>query len=141
MRSGAKGVKIRVAGRLDGAEIARDEWVRIGSTPLHTLRANIDYGFSEALTIYGKIGIKVWIYRGEVFKDPKKVKKDNKIEIQKTEVNYENYKLCYCSNNNIHQSNFDVHKIWNRDYNASKNILQVMVKKVKGENLSLFSKK
>lgn len=65
MRSGAKGVKIRVAGRLDGAEIARDEWVRIGSTPLHTLRANIDYGFSEALTIYGKIGIKVWICRGE----------------------------------------------------------------------------
>ncbi len=65
MRAGAKGIKIRVAGRLDGAEIARDEWVRIGSVPLHTLRADIDYGLSEALTTYGIIGVKVWICRGE----------------------------------------------------------------------------
>lgn len=65
MRAGAKGVKIRIAGRLGGAEIARDEYVRIGSMPLHTLRANIDYGFAEALTTYGIIGIKVWICKGE----------------------------------------------------------------------------
>jgi small subunit ribosomal protein S3 len=65
LRSGAKGVKIRVAGRLAGAEIARDEWIRIGSTPLHTLRADIDYGFAEAKTTYGIIGVKVWICRGE----------------------------------------------------------------------------
>ena len=65
MRSGAKGIKIRVAGRLGGAEIARAEWVRIGSTPLHTLRVDIDYGLAEADTTYGKIGIKVWISKGE----------------------------------------------------------------------------
>lgn len=65
MKSGAKGIKIRCAGRLGGAEIARDEWLRIGSTPLHTLRSDIDYGFVEALTTYGKIGVKVWICRGD----------------------------------------------------------------------------
>ena len=65
LRSGAKGVKIRVAGRLGGAEIARDEWVRIGSTPLHTLRADIDYGVAQAYTTYGVIGVKVWICKGE----------------------------------------------------------------------------
>lgn len=65
IRAGAKGVKIRVAGRLAGAEIARDEWIRVGSTPLHTLRADIDYGFTEARTTYGLIGVKVWICRGE----------------------------------------------------------------------------
>ncbi len=65
MKSGAKGVKIRCAGRLGGAEIARDEWIRVGSTPLHTLRSDIDYGFVEAHTTYGVIGIKVWICRGE----------------------------------------------------------------------------
>ena len=65
MRHGVKGVKIRVAGRLNGAEIARDEWIRVGSTPLHTLRSNIDYGFAEAKTTYGIIGIQVWICKGE----------------------------------------------------------------------------
>jgi small subunit ribosomal protein S3 len=65
MRGGAKGVKIRVAGRLDGAEIARDEWVRIGSVPLHTLRADIDYALVEAKTTYGIIGVKIWICKGE----------------------------------------------------------------------------
>ena len=65
LRSGAKGVKIRVAGRLGGAEIARDEWIRIGSTPLHTLRADIDYGTAQALTTYGIIGVKVWICKGD----------------------------------------------------------------------------
>lgn len=67
-RSGAKGIKICIAGRLAGAEIARTEWERFGSVPLHTLRADIDYGFAEALTTYGIIGVKVWICKGEVKK-------------------------------------------------------------------------
>ena len=65
MRAGAKGIKVCVSGRLGGAEIARREWTRIGSVPLHTLRADIDYGFAEAHTTYGIIGVKVWICRGE----------------------------------------------------------------------------
>ncbi|PID64593.1 MAG: 30S ribosomal protein S3 [Gammaproteobacteria bacterium] len=65
MRLGALGIKVNIAGRLNGAEIARAEWVREGRVPLHTLRANIDYGFAEALTGYGIIGVKVWIYKGE----------------------------------------------------------------------------
>lgn len=65
MKAGARGVKICVAGRLNGAEIAREEWTRVGSVPLHTLRADIDYGFAEALTTYGLIGVKVWICKGE----------------------------------------------------------------------------
>ena len=67
MRLGALGIKVNVAGRLNGAEIARSEWYREGRVPLHTLRADIDYGFSEASTTYGIIGVKVWIYKGEVF--------------------------------------------------------------------------
>ncbi len=67
MRLGALGVKVHVAGRLNGAEIARSEWYREGRVPLHTLRADIDYGFAEANTTYGVIGIKVWIFKGEVF--------------------------------------------------------------------------
>lgn len=66
MRAGALGVKIRVSGRLGGAEIARTEWTPEGSVPLHTLRADIDYGFAEAKTTYGVIGIKVWVFKGEV---------------------------------------------------------------------------
>lgn len=66
MRLGAQGVKINVAGRLNGAEIARSEWYREGRVPLHTLRADIDYGFAEANTTYGVIGVKVWIFKGEV---------------------------------------------------------------------------
>lgn len=65
MRAGAKGIKIRVAGRLQGAEIARAEWARVGSVPLHTLRSNVDYGFAEANTTYGIIGVKVWLCKGE----------------------------------------------------------------------------
>jgi len=65
LRGGAKGVKICSSGRLQGAEIARREWTRIGSVPLHTLRSDIDYGVAEALTTYGLIGVKVWIYKGE----------------------------------------------------------------------------
>lgn len=67
MRLGAQGIKVRVAGRLNGSEIARAEWYREGRVPLHTLRADIDYGFAEAQTTYGVIGVKVWIYKGEVF--------------------------------------------------------------------------
>lgn len=71
MRLGAKGIKIMVSGRLGGAEIARSESYREGSIPLHTLRANIDYGTAEAHTTYGCIGIKVWIYKGEVLPEAK----------------------------------------------------------------------
>jgi len=67
MRSGALGVKVRVSGRLNGSEIARTEWYREGRIPLHTFRADIDYGLSEAMTTYGVIGVKVWIFKGEVF--------------------------------------------------------------------------
>lgn len=63
---GAQGIKISCAGRLGGAEIARSEWYREGRVPLHTLRADIDYGFAEARTTYGQIGVKVWIYKGEI---------------------------------------------------------------------------
>lgn len=66
LRSGVRGIKIMVAGRLDGAEIARTEWYTEKSVPLHTLRADIDYGTAEALTTYGLIGVKAWIYRGDV---------------------------------------------------------------------------
>ena len=66
MKLGAKGIKIHVAGRLGGAEMARSEWYREGRVPLHTLRADIEYGFAEAKTTYGKIGVKVWIYKGDV---------------------------------------------------------------------------
>lgn len=67
MRLGALGVKINVGGRLNGAEIARSEWYREGRVPLHTLRADIDYGFAEASTTYGVIGVKVWIFKGEIY--------------------------------------------------------------------------
>jgi small subunit ribosomal protein S3 len=67
MRSGALGVKVRMSGRLNGSEIARTEWVREGRIPLHTFRADIDYGTAEAHTTYGIIGIKVWVFKGEVF--------------------------------------------------------------------------
>jgi small subunit ribosomal protein S3 len=67
MRSGALGVKVRASGRLNGAEIARTEWSREGRVPLHTFRADIDYGLAEAHTTYGVIGVKVWIFKGEVF--------------------------------------------------------------------------
>ena len=66
MKSGAKGIKVKVSGRLAGAEMARTEWYMEGRIPLHTLRAKIDYGFAEALTTYGNIGVKVWIFKGEV---------------------------------------------------------------------------
>ncbi len=77
MRLNAKGIKVMLSGRLAGNEIARTEWLREGSIPAHTLRANIDYGFGEALTTYGIIGVKVWIYKGELF--------DKDVEKQKVE--------------------------------------------------------
>jgi small subunit ribosomal protein S3 len=70
MRIGALGIKVRVSGRLNGAEIARTEWYREGRIPLHTFRADIDYGLAEAKTTYGVIGVKVWIFKGEVFQQP-----------------------------------------------------------------------
>jgi len=76
MRAGAKGVKIACAGRLGGAEIARTEQYHEGTIPLQTLRADIDYGFAEADTTYGKIGVKVWVYRGEVLPTKKVVKEE-----------------------------------------------------------------
>lgn len=75
MRLGAEGIKINVAGRLNGAEIARREWYREGRVPLHTLRADIDYGTAEANTTYGIIGIKVWIFKGEIFDMDTKISK------------------------------------------------------------------
>ena len=77
LRLGAKGIKVSISGRLGGNEIARTEWLREGSIPSHTLRADIDYGFAEALTTYGIIGVKVWIYKGELMaKDVEKEKKE-----------------------------------------------------------------
>ena len=67
LRLGAKGIRVCLAGRLAGNEIARTEWLREGSVPLHTFRADVDYAESEALTTYGLIGVKVWIYKGEIF--------------------------------------------------------------------------
>ena len=76
LRFGCKGIKVRVSGRLNGNEIARSEWYLQGRLPLHTLRADIDYGFSEAHTTYGKIGVKTWVYKGEILptkkREPKK---------------------------------------------------------------------
>src|SRR5947207_9780517 len=73
LRFGAKGIKVRVGGRLNGAEIARTEWYLHGQLPLHTIRADIDYGFAEARTTYGAIGVKVWIYKGEIMGHRKSV--------------------------------------------------------------------
>ena len=78
MRVGAEGVKVKVGGRLNGAEIARSEWYREGRVPLHTLRADIDYGFAEAKTTYGIIGVKVWIFKGEVYDRPDVAKAESK---------------------------------------------------------------
>lgn len=78
MRGGALGVKVSISGRLNGAEIARTEWYREGQVPLHTLRADVDYGRAEASTTYGIIGVKVWIYTGEVFDLEEKIAEEKK---------------------------------------------------------------
>ncbi len=88
LKSGAKGIKVSVSGRLGGAEMARTEWYLEGRVPLHTLRAKIDYGFAEAHTTYGIIGIKVWIFKGEVLAkgiqaEPKEEKKEGRRPRQK----------------------------------------------------------
>src|SRR6187399_1166773 len=80
MRSGALGVKVRVSGRLNGSEIARTEWSREGRIPLHTFRAEIDYGLAEARTTYGVIGVKVWIFKGEVFDKAELAAQDANVE-------------------------------------------------------------
>jgi small subunit ribosomal protein S3 len=80
---GAQGVKIICSGRLGGAEIARDESYRVGSIPAQTLRADIDYGFSEALTTYGLIGVKVWIYMGDKILDKAKAESEDTLDANK----------------------------------------------------------
>ena len=84
MRLGAEGIKVKVGGRLNGAEIARSEWYREGRVPLHTLRADIDYGVAEAKTTYGIIGVKVWIFKGEIFDKPVVTEKDTEDDTAKT---------------------------------------------------------
>lgn len=84
MKSGAKGIKVKVAGRLAGAEMARTEWYMEGRVPLHTLRAKIDYGFAEAMTTFGIIGVKVWIFKGEILQKGIQIeKKDSEVEVRK----------------------------------------------------------
>jgi len=78
LRAGAKGIRIAAAGRLAGAEIARYEWYREGRVPLHTLRADIDFGVAESMTTYGRIGVKVWIYRGDVLPEPKRIELEHR---------------------------------------------------------------
>jgi small subunit ribosomal protein S3 len=87
MKGGAGGIKINIAGRLNGAEIARNEWYREGRVPLHTLRADIDYGFAEALTTYGILGVKVWIFKGEIFGEMEEASKDKTPTKPKKEFN------------------------------------------------------
>ena len=86
-RLGALGIKIMVSGRLNGTEIARTEWERDGSIPSHTLRANIDYGTAEALTTYGIIGIKVWVYKGQLYKKDVENEKKERVKNATTSKN------------------------------------------------------
>ena len=81
LRLGAKGIRVCLAGRLAGNEIARTEWLREGSVPLHTLRADVDYAEAEALTTYGIIGVKVWIYKGEVFAEKQNINNKDKKDV------------------------------------------------------------
>tara|TARA_B100001123_G_C15084775_1_gene937175 strand:+ start:83 stop:781 length:699 start_codon:yes stop_codon:yes gene_type:complete len=87
LRLGAKGIRVCLSGRLAGNEIARSEWLREGSVPLHTFRANVDYAEAEALTTYGIIGVKVWIYKGEVFSTEKKSNTEKEKEIKNVTTN------------------------------------------------------
>jgi small subunit ribosomal protein S3 len=82
MRMGALGIRVNVAGRLGGAEIARTEWYREGRVPLHTLRADIDYALSEAETPYGIIGVKVWIFKGEIMEHDPSARDRRQAELQ-----------------------------------------------------------
>jgi small subunit ribosomal protein S3 len=95
LKSGALGIKVKVSGRLGGAEIARSEWYREGRVPLHTLRSDIDFGIAEAQTTYGKIGVKVWVYKGDILLDKKEkeaavnlnLRLDVELEEEKENVN------------------------------------------------------
>ena len=87
LKSGAQGIKVMVAGRLGGSEIARTEWYREGRVPLHTFRADVDYAVAEAQTTYGKIGVKVWVYKGDILD-----KKDVKLELRPSDVELEEEK-------------------------------------------------
>jgi len=87
MKAGAKGIKIMVAGRLGGAEIARTEWLREGRIPLQTLRADLDYGTTEARTTMGKIGIKVWVYKGDIMPEAPKVKNEKQQGAKRSDTN------------------------------------------------------
>ncbi|PCH45293.1 MAG: 30S ribosomal protein S3, partial [Hyphomicrobiales bacterium] len=84
MRLGAEGIKINVGGRLNGAEIARSEWYREGRVPLHTLRADIDYGTAEAATAYGICGVKVWIFKGEILEHDPMASERRSVEAQES---------------------------------------------------------
>ena len=86
LRLGAKGIRVCLAGRLAGNEIARTEWLREGSVPLHTFRADVDYAEAEALTTYGLIGVKVWIYKGEIFSKNKNNKENNNVTTNKNKI-------------------------------------------------------
>ena len=86
MRLGAQGIKIMSSGRLNGIEIARSEWYREGRVPLHTLRADVDYGTARAQTQYGIIGVKVWIFKGEIFEDPTLPKTATESQVEKVEI-------------------------------------------------------
>ncbi len=86
IKAGAKGIRVQCAGRLGGAEMARTEWYREGRVPLHTLRANIDYGFAEANTTFGKIGVKVWIYLGDIILDEEEAKEGKQLEKENKKV-------------------------------------------------------
>ena len=86
MRLGAQGIKIMSSGRLNGIEIARSEWYREGRVPLHTLRADVDYGTARAQTQYGIIGVKVWIFKGEIFEDPTLPKTATESQVEKLET-------------------------------------------------------
>ena len=86
MRLGAEGIRINCAGRLGGAEIARTEWYREGRVPLHTLRADVDYGTARAQTQYGIIGVKVWIFKGEIFEDPTLPKTATESQVEKIDA-------------------------------------------------------
>ena len=86
MRLGAQGIKIMSSGRLKGIEIARSEWYREGRVPLHTLRADVDYGTARAQKQYGIIGVKVWIFKGEIFEDPTLPKTATESQVEKVET-------------------------------------------------------
>ncbi len=83
IKAGAKGIRVQCAGRLGGAEMARTEWYREGRVPLHTLRADIDYGFAEANTTFGKIGVKVWIYLGDTIFDKRELEEKKEAAVQR----------------------------------------------------------